>query len=311
MLNTILAILLVFLPLFATFFGIRKFIREFRKPAHNYAFKRKDIEHLSVLLNKSAVEELEAALKAFSAEDLTLALDHLALSNTEKQILKIKNKSNQSAVFDLLYGIWHLHQAWKKRGHGWGSDLTDKQTQLFVNHLKPACQFIEAGLEDPKFAVEAHSRLIHAYKSLGYGDTAKQHFHQATTMNNKHFWSHIQYAELIQSKWYGSEEEVCDFYKNLPQNDAIKMAVKLKLLNDGIVTGDDYFDIFGDHLDDEIAKILNAFDSELEYKTIPTTALYMIYGYIYILCPKEEKALKKKYEKLIKGNYALYPFGYL
>ncbi len=311
MLNTILAAVVVLLPLVATFFGIRRFIREIRKPAQNYAFNRKDIEKLSVLLRKASFQELEDSLKELSPDDLTLALDHLSLYNTEKHILKIKKKSGEAPVFELLYGIWHLHEAWKKRGHSLASELSDKQVQGFINHLKPACQFIEVGLRDTKLEVEAHSRLIHAYKSLGYGDTAKEHFHQATTLNNKHFWTYIQYAELIQSKWFGSEVEVRDFYKNLPQNDAIKMAVKLKLLNDGIVTGEDYFDIFGDRLDIEITKILNAFDAELEYKTIPTTALYMIYGYIYILCPKEEKALKKKYEKLIKGNYALYPFGYL
>jgi uncharacterized protein (DUF736 family) len=311
MLNTILATVMVLLPLVATFFRIRRFIREIRKPARNYAFNRIDIEKLSVLLRKASFQELEGTLKELSPDDLTLALDHLSLYNTEKHILKIKKKSSEAPVFELLYGIWHLHEAWKKRGHSLASELSNKQVQGFINHLKPACQFIEVGLQDPKLAVEAHSRLIHAYKSLGYGDTAKEHFHQATTLNNKHFWSHIQYAELIQSKWFGSEEEVRNFYKNLPQNDAIKMAVKLKLLNDGIVTGEDYFNIFGDRLDNEITKILNAYDADLEYKTIPTTALYMIYGYIYILCPKEEKALKKKYEKRIKGNYALYPFGYL
>jgi tetratricopeptide (TPR) repeat protein len=311
MLNNLLAAILMLLPVVATFFGIRKFIREIRKPARSYAFNRKDIEKLTVYLNKAAFQELEDTLKALSPEDLTLALDNLSLTSNEKQILKIKNKSNQSPVFELLHGIWHLHEAWKKRGHSLASDLTEKQVQQFIDHLKSACQCIETALIDSKLSVEAHSRLIRAYMSMGYGDTAKEHFHQAIAANPKHFWSYIHYAELIQSKWFGSEEEVRNFYKKLPQNDAIKMGVKLKLLNDGILTEENYFDIFGEHLDEEIDKILNGIDAELAYKTLPTTALYLIFGYIYVLCPTENKGLRKKYEKLIRGNYALYPFGYL
>ena len=310
MLYNLLAVVLMLLPVVATFFGIRKFIREIRKPARSYAFNRIDIEKLTVLLNKSAFQELEDVLKDLSPEDLTLALDHLTLTSTEKQMLKIKNKSNQAPVFELLHGIWHLHEAWKKRGHSVTSDLTEKQLQQFIDHLKLACPCIEVALKDTKLSVEAHSRLIRAYMSLGYGDTAKAHFDQAIASNPKHFWSYLHYSELIQSKWFGSEEEVRDFYKKLPQNDAIKMGVKLKLLNDGILTEENYFDIFGVNLDPEIDKILNTIDAELDYKTIPTTALYVVYGYMYVLCPVENKALKKKYEKSIRGNYALYPFGY-
>ncbi len=311
MLNNILAAIVVLLPLVATFFGIRKFIREIRKPARSYAFNRKDIEKLWVLLQKASFDELESSLKELSPDDLSLALDHLSLVSTEKKILKIKTKSGEAPVFELLYGIWHLHEAWKKRGHSLASELTDKQVQGFTEHLKLACQGIEAALQDPKLSVEAHSRLIRAYMSLGYADTAREHFKEAIKSNPKHFWSFLHYAELIQSKWYGSEEEVRAFYKQLPQNDGIKIAVKLKLLNDGILSGEDYFDIFGDQLDDEIAKILKSVEQELEYKSLTTSALYVIYGYLYVLPATENKVFRKKYEKLIKGNYALYPFGYL
>lgn len=113
--NTFLSLIVVLLPLAASIYGLRKIFLALKKPAFNFAFNRKDIEQLSKLLDKLSVNELEEKLKQLNADDLSLALDHLSLYCSEKKIMKCSELSNQSACFELLYGIWHLHQAWKKR----------------------------------------------------------------------------------------------------------------------------------------------------------------------------------------------------
>ena len=305
--QNILGFLVILLPIVGSLYGLSRIIKAIKKPLSKYAFGRKDIEQIVNAMEKSQWSEVDQRLKQLNSDDLTQAIDHIAFSCTEKQLKKYLEVTNEDSSSQLIYGAWNLHQAWKLRGYKLASELTEKQINGFFEYLKASARLLEQSTQDNFYSAEAHSRLIRVYMGLGYGDTAKEHFNLAIRANPHHLWSYIHFAEFIQPKWHGSVEEVEVFLNSLPNNDLIKNIVRLKLIYDGIVSGENYFNINAEDLDQFIIDSLAVIDADLEKSPTNSIHRFIVYGYMSLLF--ENKAMKKKYNKLLAGNYALVPFG--
>lgn len=309
--NTFLAILVVLLPLAASAYGMYRFMKALRAPANDYSFGRTDLVEISRAISKSDFDHADMRMNQLHADDLTQVVDHIVMACPGKSIQKYLDRTENGSMASLLQGSRYLYLAWKIRGHETASKLSGKKITQYTGHLESAMKMLAKACTDRKLAAEAHSRMIRACMSLGYADQARAHFKEVMQLNRQHFWAYLHYAELIQPKWYGSVEEVSEFLKGLPSDqEMIRSAVRLKLLYDGLMSRENYFDLNEEntvqHVQDELGRV----DAWIEKDQPASIHRFIIFGYMYLLAAfAKDKALEKKYKKRLGGNYALYPFG--
>jgi hypothetical protein len=310
-----LGFLIAILPVVGVLFFIRKLFKTLRAPAINYAFGRKDIEVISLFISNKKYEQAETMLSNFNSDDLTQAIDHLAVTLSEKQLKNYSENSNKNALSSLVLGAWYLHNAWKVRTNKVASELSTKQFESYVENLRSSGPLLQAASSESWLASEAHSRLIRVNMGLGYLDEVEAHYRVSIKENPKHLWTYIHYAEAIQPKWGGSIEQVQQFLNSLPDDYLIRTTLRLKLVYDSCLSGDNYnyFNLSDDpeEVNKFVLEVASAIDAELNANPPESIQRFVMYGYMYLLTQFIDKTTQKKYKKLIGNNYSLYPFGIL
>jgi hypothetical protein len=308
---TVLGFLVAILPVIGVLFFFRKFIKALRAPAVNYAFGRKDIEVISLFINNKKYEQAETMLSHFDSDELTQAIDHIALTLSEKQLKNYYENCNKNALSSLVLGAWYLHHAWKVRSNKVASELSTKQFESYVENLRLSGPLLQSATSESWIASEAHSRLIRVSMGLGYLDEVEEHYRASIKQNPEHLWTYIHYSEAIQPKWGGSIELVQNLINSLPSNYLIRTTVRLKLLYDSLMSGENYFKL-GDDPDEEnkfVVDVASAVDAEINANPPESIQKFVLFGYMYLLSQFIDKSVQKKYKKLIGNNYSLYPFG--
>ena len=306
-----LGFLLAILPVLGVLFFIRKLLKTLRAPAINYAFGRKDIEVISLFISNKKYEQAETMLFNFNSDDLTQAIDHIALTLSEKQLKNYCENCNRNALSSLVLGSWYLHNAWKIRGHKVASELSTKQFEAYVENLRLSAPLLQAAISESWLSSEALSRLIRVNMGLGYSDEIEALYEASIKSDPKHLWTYIHYSEAIQPKWGGSIQQVQNLLDKLPDDYLIHTTVRLKLLYDSFMSQENYFKL-GDNPDDEekfVVDVASAVDAELNANPPESIQKFVLFGYMYLMSQFIDKTVQKKYKKLIGNNYSLYPFG--
>ena len=307
----VLGFLVAILPILAAFFFVKKLIKTLRAPAINYAFGRKDIEVIGLFISNKKYEQAEIMLSQFNSDDLTQAIDHVALTLSEKQLNNYYENSNKSAFPSLILGAWYLHNAWKVRSNKVASELSTKQFESYIENLRLAGPLLQAAINESWLASEAHSRLIRVSMGLGYSDAVEEHYRASIKENPEHLWTYIHYSEAIQPKWGGSVEQVQNLINALPSNYLIRTTLRLKLVYDSYISDENYFNLSDDpeEVNKFVADVVGAIDAELNANPPESIQRFVLYGYMYLMTQFIDKTIQKKYKKLIGNNYSLYPFG--
>lgn len=306
-------ILILLLVLAGKVYFIRRYIKALKAPVNDFSFGREDFKLISKAILKSNFTDAEQRLKQLNSDDLTQAIDHIVIACSEKSLLKFHRLTDGGDCSAMLLGAWYLYNAWKIRGHKIAAELSGKQLNGYVDNLMKAGPMLQIATRSPWLSAEAHSRLIRVDMGLNHQDSAIMHFKDAVKADPNHLWAHIHFAESIQPKWGGSTDDVRDFLGALPNNYLIKTIVKLKLLNDSINTGQNYFNLgnSAEEVNEYVFKTIMAIDAELDARPVASIQKFILYGYMYVWSGYADKAFEKKYKKLLSGNYTLYPFGIL
>jgi len=307
-----LGFLLAILPVIGVLFFIRKLFKTLRAPSINYAFGRKDIEVISLFISNKKYEQAETMLSHFNSDDLTQAIDHVALTLSENQLKNYYENSNKNSLSSLVLGAWYLHKAWKVRSNKVASELSTKQFESYIENLRLSGPLLQASVNESWLSPEAHSRLIRVNMGLGYSDAIEEHYRASIKENPDHLWTYIHYAEAIQPKWGGSVEQVQNFIGSLPSNYLIRTTLRLKLVYDSYLSSDEnYFNLSDDpeEVNKFVVDVATAIDNEIDANPPDSIQIFVLYGYMYLMTQFIDKTTQRKYKKLIGNNYSLYPFG--
>ncbi|MFK7773714.1 MAG: DUF4034 domain-containing protein [Saprospiraceae bacterium] len=264
---------------------------------------------------KSKLEELEYTSAEFlinqlDADDLRQAIDHVTLNGNEKTILDWKEALPNSQLANLFLGVYYIHQASLNRGNLPMEELPAKQEELFFENSEMAKDLLGKIDEDPELKAEAYSQLLRIAGTTGDFKSADIYFDKCLALNPNHLWAHIEYAENIQPKWGGNLEVIEKFIDGLTDDPLVNQTVYLKMVWDSVLANENLFGGSMKDLKAQAKALLFEIDAELNNHPPSSIQKYVLYNYMTIV--SEEfgiRALNQKYNKLMGGNFTLYPFG--
>lgn len=304
-------IILVILALII--WGLYRFFFVHKLPKVDFSFGRNDFKNLIKWVKSGNHTQVDQTINAFNSDDLTQALDCLALGLTEKGIKKYQDIAVNKALSSLILGVFYGHEAWKIRGRGQGITISEDTANQFMEMLNLSATSLEDLAQHSKYGAEVNARMIRVSMGLGDGlEVADSYFRKAIQLDKNHLWAYIHFSEVVQPKWYGTKEQVVDFYKNLPDNKLIQTIVRLKLSYDSISSDQNLLTLSGSM--EDLEKDVRAFISELDASNVlfKETSIhkYIIYGYMFVLASHfNHTPMSEKYWKLLENRLPLYPFG--
>lgn len=293
--------------------GLYRFFFVHKAPKVDYTFGRNDFKNLVKWFKAGNHAQVEQIVNNFNSDDLTQALDCLALSLTEKDIKKFHDNTVNKELSTLVLGVYYGHEGWKIRGRGQGITISEETANQFMERLNLSAFSLLELANHSKYGAEVNARMIRVSMSLGDGfEVADMYFKKAIQLDKNHLWAYIHYSEAVQPKWYGTKEQVVDFYKNLPDNKLIQTIVRLKLSSDSISSDQNLLSLTASM--EDLEKDVRAYISELDASNVlfKETSIhkYIIYGYMFVLASHfNHTAMTEKYWKLLENRLPLYPFG--
>lgn len=300
-----------------TFFGFAILVPIFvligrrKKKKEYYSFGLEAAREVVKYLLKKDYVQAEDRLAHLSSDDMTQTMDYIALRLNENALKAWKEESDKKEFPELALGVYFLHKAWKERGGGWGSELSDEMANKYLENLRNALIHLEEIPDSSPVAVEKHTRLIRVYMGFSKREKMKESFRKALEGDKEKLWAYVAYCTAIQPKWGGTHEEINDFVNDLPNNEFIKQIIHLKLLWDGMVMQDNYM---GANVEDGEREALNyalKLDQQLKGNLPTSVHRYMLYNYMSnILIDGKKRRLALKYLNLSKGYLALDPHGF-
>ena len=120
----------------------------------------------------------------------------------------------------------------------------------------------------------------------------------------------MEYAENIQPKWGGNLEIIEKFIDGLTEDPLVNQTVYLKVVWDSVLANENLFGGSMKDLKEQAKALLFEIDAELNNHPPSSIQKYVLYNYMTVV--SEEfgiKALNLKYNKMMAGNFTLYPFG--
>lgn len=109
-----------------------------------------------------------------------------------------------------IKGDYHIHEAWKARGNGWSSTVTESGWKGFAEHLKLARECLtKAWVLEPANGYAAR-RLITVGMGQGTGD-CRLWFERSVAANPFHTGAFSVYIQTMSPRWCGSTEQLLSF----------------------------------------------------------------------------------------------------
>ncbi|MEM6964589.1 MAG: hypothetical protein AAF573_07480 [Bacteroidota bacterium] len=276
----------------------------------DYSFGNVELQKIKAKIDEGEYTSAEFLIQQLDSDELHQVIDHVTLNGTGDPLLRWKEELPNSQIADLFLGIYYLHYATLNRGNDFNPKLSNKQEDLFFEYAEQATELLETIDHDDVINAEAYARLI---RILGLTDDykgAQYFFDKCMQINPHHLWAHIEYAELTQPKWGVDLATTNQFIDDLTDEPLVNQVIYLKLVWDSVLSQQN---LFGGTLADlkQQAKAL-LFEIDAEVNNTPPTSIqkYVLYNYMTVV--SEEfgiKALNQKYNKLMNGNFTLYPFG--
>jgi len=110
--------------------------------------------------------------------------------------------------------------AWKSRGGGWASTVTQEGWKLFRERLQQAKQELEKAIDVNPLGWEAHSRLITVGMALDLPpEFVNEHFDRAIELRPRYRDAYARMFQTLQPRWGGDRDELLDFARICVQTD--------------------------------------------------------------------------------------------
>lgn len=111
----------------------------------------------------------------------------------------------------LARGIYHVTDAWRKRGELMGNRTSDEQMKGFRESLKKAQYDLVASIPLYARPVDSYRYLIRVAKGSGDGNERVM-LDKALKLDPKTFDARSEYFDSIMPRWGGSESEMASFF---------------------------------------------------------------------------------------------------
>lgn len=276
----------------------------------DYSFGDPALQKIKSKLEEEEYTSAEFLIKQLDADDLRQAIDHVSLNGIGKTILDWKEALPDSQLANLFLGVYYIHQASLNRGNLPLDALSTEQEELFFEYSDQAKDLLENIDSDDELEAEAYAQLLRIAGTTGDFKNADIYFDKCLALNPNHLWAHIEYAENIQPKWGGNLEIIEKFIDGLTNDPLVNQTVYLKVVWDSVLANENLFGGSMQDLKDQAKALLFEIDAELNNHPPSSIQKYVLYNYMTVV--SEEfgiKALNQKYNKMMGGNFTLYPFG--
>ena len=276
----------------------------------DYSFGDSNLQKIKSKLEEQEYTSAEFLIHQLDADELRQAIDHVTLNGTGDTILDWKEAMPDSQMANLFLGVYYIHQASLNRGNLPLDALSTKQEELFFEYSDNAKDLLEKIDTHDEFKAEAYAQLLRIAGTTGDFKNADFYFDKCLELSPNHLWAHIEYAENIQPKWGGNLEIIEKFIDDLTEDPLVNQTIYLKMVWDSVLANEN---LFGGTMHDlkQQAKAL-LFEIDAEVNNHPPTSIqkYVLYNYMTVVSEEYGiKALNQKYNKMMGGNFTLYPFG--
>lgn len=276
----------------------------------DYSFGNPKIQKIKTKLEEQEFTSAEFLINQLDTDNLRQAIDHVTLNGAGKTILDWKEALPDSQIANLFLGVYYIHQASLNRGNLPLNRMTSKQEELFYEYSDSAKELLENIDQDDEYKAEAYAHLVRISGTTGDFEGADYYFDKCLELNPNHLWAHIEYAENIQPKWGGNLEIIENFIDNLTEEPLVNQTIYLKMVWDSVLANENLFGGTMQDLKHQAKALLFEIDAEVNNHPPSSIQKFVLYNYMTVV--SEEfgiRALNQKYNKLMAGNFTLYPFG--
>ncbi len=173
--------------------------------------------------NKISAEELAWRFEVFSM-----------MTEIEPQLDAWVQAFPKSYTARLAGGIYHVTDAWKKRGELMGNRTSDEQMKGFRESLNKAQSDLTSSIPLYARPVDSYRYLIRVAKGLGNGNE-RDMLDKALKVDPKAYDARTEYMDAIRPRWGGSEKEMTRFLEECNKS---QMSDKDKKRIEGIYYND-------------------------------------------------------------------------
>jgi len=276
----------------------------------DYSFGDVQVQKIKSKLDEQEYTSAEFLISQLDADELRQAIDHVTINGIGKTILDWKETLPDSQIANLFLGVYYIHQASLNRGNLPLDALSKKQEELFFEYSDQARDLLETVEDDKEFRAEAFAQLLRVAGTTGDFESADFYFDKCIELNPNHLWAHIEYAENIQPKWGGNLEIIEKFIDDLTEEPLVNQTIYLKMVWDSVLANENLFGGTMQDLKQQAKELLFEIDAEVNNHPPTSIQKYVLFNYMTVV--SEEfgiRALNKKYNKMMEGNFTLYPFG--
>lgn len=238
--------------------------------------------------NKISAEELAWRFEVFSM-----------MTEVEPRLDEWVHAFPNSYTARLARGIYHVTDAWKKRGESMGNRTSDEQMKGFRESLKKAQSDLVASIPLYVRPVDSYRYLVRVSKGMGNGND-RDMLDKAIKLDPKAFDVRSEYFDSIMPRWGGSKRVMTSFLEECNKS---QMSDKDKKRIEGIY----YYDLAQE------ARLAKDYKAGSDYfykyyltKKDPNILLWSVQGAI------DGKFHDLAIERLNELNkeYPTYPFGF-
>jgi hypothetical protein len=193
-------------------------------------FRRAAMNHLQTVLTG---EEIPAHAAYEACWDLYEAVDQ----NRKQRV------DFYQATMPVLLGRWrqqgfpylfkarfYIDYAWEARGSGWAKDVTPDGWRLFGDRLRLAEEALDTAWKNDATLAEAPLLAMRLQTGLGKGREEMEVWYQrAIKFPQNRYEAVRQKLWFLEPRWYGSEEEMLAFAREVVKNDLFYGDVPLQL----------------------------------------------------------------------------------
>lgn len=276
----------------------------------DYSFGNPALQKIKSKLEEQEYTSAEFLINQLDTDNLHQVIDHVTLNGDGKTILDWKEALPDSQLANLFLGVFYIHEASLNRGNSPLEALPAKQEELFFENSEKAKKLLKKIDADPEMKAEAYAQLLRIAMTTGDFESADIYFEKCLALNPNHLWAHIEYAENIQPKWGGNLEIIEKFIDDLTDEPLVNQTVYLKMVWDSVLANENLFGGSMQDLKQQAKALLFEIDAELNNHPPSSIQKYVLYNYMTVV--SEEfgiRAINQKYNKMMEGNFTLYPFG--
>lgn len=124
-----------------------------------------------------------------------------------------KSAGGDEWLTDVIGGTYHINNAWKARGRGVASTVTDQGWKDFAKELTAASDCLQAAYKLQPTYPEAPTDMITVCKGQSDAPGARQWFDRAVQGQLDYDPAYLNYLDTILPRWLGSHEQMLAFAK--------------------------------------------------------------------------------------------------